>query len=166
MGLADRESSVSGNQANVSLQIETGVTLQVIPRWRAPSLARGQHHDACIPMSGEQCLRLVATQSIQDLAAFGAPTLELLDLLVQLDALGGALRLSYSPLSSRLEQVAQLADGPFVNRSRGRLRMAISKHVLEYESAIVVSKYRQPGRIGLFERHWFIVLRRTVVDRI
>src|SRR5207245_2081063 len=52
--LADRKPSLRGNQAYVSLQIETGVTLQVIPRCRAPSLARGQHHVACIRMSGKQ----------------------------------------------------------------------------------------------------------------
>jgi hypothetical protein len=108
--LADRKPSLRGNQAYVSLQIETGVTLQVIPRCRAPSLARGQHHVACIRMSGKQCLRLVAIQSIQDGAVLGVPTLELPELLVHLDALSSALRLSYSPLSSRLEQEAYLAN--------------------------------------------------------
>lgn len=62
--------------------------------------------------------------------------------------------------------MAELAYRPVVDGLRGKVRIAVGKHVLEDDRAIIGSKYRQPGGIVILGGRTFTVVGHGVIGQV
>jgi hypothetical protein len=86
-------------------------------------------------------------------------------LLFDFGALGNSLSRAHFPAARGLQQVAQLANWPVVHGIRGRLRVPVGQHVLAHQTAIVLTKDRQPCFTGVTGAA-FLVRNRGIIDRL
>lgn len=149
----------------LTFEIETLVALKIIAGSRPASFARGEIDNALVLVPRQQRIDLMPVEAIEGGPIFNAARLEFLELMFHFGALGNALYLSRFPAPRGLEQVAQLANRPVVQRIRGGLRVPVRQHVLAQETAIVRIEYRQPWFVAAIGVR-FVVLSRGIIDRV